>query len=231
MMVSPISVCGSFTPAPDPVVVGALTQLVAQARARVTGSHPRMLVELATFFRVGFPAAVWRARWWVLGAAVGFVVVAAAVGAWVAGNPQVQAALGTPAEIRQLVEQDFADYYSSDAAGGFAARVWTNNAWVSALVLIAGARSSVELQLESLGTNLLIVSPSREQADARLARERRPEPGILLVDLVRVMRLDALQPFPGQRGGHLEALLDAALAPVPLVKAAARRRKIPDSGP
>ena len=60
-------------------------------------------------------------------------------GAWVASSPAVQAALGTPEEIRQLVEEDFAAYYSSDAAAGFAAQVWTNNAWVSALVLIAGA--------------------------------------------------------------------------------------------
>jgi uncharacterized membrane protein SpoIIM required for sporulation len=125
--------------APDPVVVGRLTQLVSQARTRVTGSHPALLSELAGFFRVTFPAAVWRARWWCLAAAAGFLLVAVAVGAWVAGSPQVQAALGTPEEIRQLVEQDFADYYSSDAAAGFAARVWTNNAWVSALVLIAGA--------------------------------------------------------------------------------------------
>jgi uncharacterized membrane protein SpoIIM required for sporulation len=125
--------------APDPVVVGRLTQLVSQARARVTGSHPALLAELAVFFRATFPAAVWRARWWCVGAAAGFVLVALAVGAWVAGDPVVQASLGTPQEIRQLVEQDFADYYSSDAAAGFAARVWTNNAWVSALVLVAGA--------------------------------------------------------------------------------------------
>ena len=30
-----------------------------------------------------------------------------------ARNPQVQASIATPEEIRQLVEQDFADYYSS----------------------------------------------------------------------------------------------------------------------
>jgi uncharacterized membrane protein SpoIIM required for sporulation len=125
--------------APDPVVVGRLTQLVARARARVTGSHPTLLAELLAFVRVGFPAAVWQARWWAIGAAAGFGAVAVAVGAWVAGDPAVQAALGTPEAIRQLVEEDFAAYYSSDAAAGFAAQVWTNNAWVCALVLIAGA--------------------------------------------------------------------------------------------
>ncbi len=125
--------------APDPVVVGRLTQLVAQARSRVTGTHPAALRELVDFFGIVFPAAVWRARWWWLGAAVGFTVLAVAAGAWIAGNPQVQAAVGSPAAIRQLVEHDFADYYSSDAAAGFAAHVWTNNAWVCALVLVAGA--------------------------------------------------------------------------------------------
>lgn len=125
--------------APDPVVVGRLTQLVAQARSRVTGAHPTVRSEFAQFFRAGFPAAVWRARWWCIGAAAGFLVVAFLTGIWVAHSPQVLASIGTPEEIRQLVEQDFADYYSSDAAAGFAAQVWTNNAWVSALVLIAGA--------------------------------------------------------------------------------------------
>ena len=95
--------------------------------------------EVLTFFRVGFPVAVWRARYWWIAAGLGFTLVAVAVGAWVAGTPAVQASLGTPEEIRQLVEEDFAAYYSSDAAAGFAAQVWTNNAWVSALVLIAGA--------------------------------------------------------------------------------------------
>lgn len=125
--------------APDPALVGRLTTLVAQARSRVAGSHPSMWREALTFFQVGFPAAVWRARRWWIGAAVGFVALAVAVGAWVAGDPQVQAALGTPEEIRQLVDEDFEAYYSSDAASAFAARVWTNNVWVSALVLIAGA--------------------------------------------------------------------------------------------
>lgn len=125
--------------APDPVVVARLTQLVAQARSRVTGAHAPAWQELLVFFAATFPAAVWRARWWALAAGAGATAVAVLVGAWVAGDPRVQAAVGTPEAIRQLVEEDFAAYYSSDAAAGFAAQVWTNNAWVSALVLIAGA--------------------------------------------------------------------------------------------
>lgn len=124
--------------APDPALVGRLTQLVAQARARVTGTQAPVWREFLNFFRVDFPVAVWRARWWWVAAGLGFTALGLIVGAWVASDPQVQASLGTPADIRQLVEQDFEAYYSSDAATGFAARVWTNNAWVSALVLIGG---------------------------------------------------------------------------------------------
>ena len=55
-----------------------------------------------------------------------------------AGDPQVQATIAAPEQIRQLVEHDFEDYYSSAPAGSFAAQVATNNAWVSALALALG---------------------------------------------------------------------------------------------
>jgi uncharacterized membrane protein SpoIIM required for sporulation len=87
---------------------------------------------------VSFPAAVYRARWWATGSAAGSLGVAAAFGAWVAANPQVQAAAGSREEIRQLVENDFENYYSENAASAFAAQVWTNNAWVAALCFVLG---------------------------------------------------------------------------------------------
>ena len=89
--------------------------------------------EVATFFLRHFPAAVYRARWWWVAPAPAFVVVAVALGGWVAHNPDVQASIATPDEVRQLVDQDFASYYCSHPAGAFAAQVWTNNAWLSAL--------------------------------------------------------------------------------------------------
>src|SRR4029078_3028303 len=46
--------------------------------------------------------------------------------------------VGSDAEIRRLVEVDFERYYSEYAAGSFAARVWTNNAWVAALCIALG---------------------------------------------------------------------------------------------
>ena len=61
--------------------------------------------------------------------ALAFVAVSTLLGWWVAVTPSVQAGIGAPDEIRQLVEQDFEDYYSANPAGSFAAQVWTNNAW------------------------------------------------------------------------------------------------------
>nr|WP_246211556.1 stage II sporulation protein M [Phytoactinopolyspora alkaliphila] len=90
------------------------------------------------FLTVRFPAAVYRNRyWWVTVAAVS-VVVSVAIAWWVAANPDVQATIGAPEEIRQLVEEDFEDYYSANPAGSFAAQVWINNAWVAAGCLILG---------------------------------------------------------------------------------------------
>lgn len=131
-----LSVVRSATP--DPALLARLSTLVARARSAVTGSQAPAWRDVARFFAVSYPAALYRSmRWW---AAVGttFVVVAVVVGVWVAGDPQVQASIAAPAQIRQLVEQDFESYYSSAPAGSFAAKVATNNAWVSALALAVG---------------------------------------------------------------------------------------------
>jgi uncharacterized membrane protein SpoIIM required for sporulation len=123
---------------PDAVLVGRLSGTVARARGAVSGGHEPLLREVARIATVSFPAAVYRARWWAGGAAAASLLVAAAFGTWVALNPEAQAAVGTQAQIQQLVQHDFEDYYSQNAAGGFAAQVWTNNAWVAALCFALG---------------------------------------------------------------------------------------------
>ena len=123
---------------PDPALVGRLSTLVARARSAVTGSHAPAWKDVARFFTMSFPAALYRsARWW--GAVgVAFCLVGLGVGVWVAGNPTVQGSIATPEEIRQLVEHDFESYYSSAPAQSFALQVATNNAWVTALCLALG---------------------------------------------------------------------------------------------
>jgi uncharacterized membrane protein SpoIIM required for sporulation len=121
----------------DAALVGRLSALVARARSAVTGAHTPAWRELARFFTVAFPVVAYRARWWWLGATAASLLVALVVGVWVANNPQVQAVIGTSSEIKQLVEHDFADYYSEHPAASFAGQVWINNAWVSMQVIIS----------------------------------------------------------------------------------------------
>jgi uncharacterized membrane protein SpoIIM required for sporulation len=124
--------------APDPALVGRLSSLLARARGAVTGSRASSLREVADFFAFRFPAAVYRARWWWISVGVVFVLVALALGWWVADNPDVQSQLLPPDQVKQLVSQDFASYYRSNPAGSFAFQVWTNNAWLTALVIASG---------------------------------------------------------------------------------------------
>jgi uncharacterized membrane protein SpoIIM required for sporulation len=125
--------------APDPALVSRLSALVAEGRAAVTGASGASWTDVSRFVTVAFPVAVYRARWWWIAVGVASAVVAFAIGAWVSRNPDVVAAVASPDELKSLVNQDFADYYSSNPAGSFAFKVWTNNAWVAALALVGGA--------------------------------------------------------------------------------------------
>ncbi|HEY9264768.1 MAG TPA: stage II sporulation protein M [Mycobacterium sp.] len=116
----------------DAVLIGKLSGLVARARSVVTGAHAPLWSEFIRFWTVSFPVVAYRSwRWW-LGSAVGFFFVATLIAVWMANTPEVQAAFGTPSEIEQLVNNDFASYYSEHPAGSFALSVWVNNAWVAA---------------------------------------------------------------------------------------------------
>ncbi|WP_102144834.1 stage II sporulation protein M [Mycobacterium hubeiense] len=120
----------------DAALVGRLSGLVARARSAVTGAHAPLWSEFTRFWTVSFPVVAYRAwRWW-LGSAVAFFAVTAIIALWVTGNPDVQAALKTPSEIDELVNNDFASYYSENPAGSFALQVWVNNAWVAAQCIV-----------------------------------------------------------------------------------------------
>ncbi|WP_166355435.1 stage II sporulation protein M [Phytoactinopolyspora limicola] len=145
--------------APDAVLLGRLSSLVARSRAAVTGARDPRWSDVVRFLTVGFPAAVYRNRRWWVAVAVAFVVVGTAVAWWVEANPDVQMAIGAPEEIRQLVEHDFEDYYSTHPAGSFAAQVWINNLWVAAACLILGVFLGVPV-IVVLWMNVLNVAVS-----------------------------------------------------------------------
>jgi uncharacterized membrane protein SpoIIM required for sporulation len=116
----------------DSVLVGRLSGLVAQARSAVTGAHAPLWSEFVRFWTVSFPVVAYRAwRWW-LGTAVAFFFVAVLIAMWISGNHEVQSSLKTPSEIEELVNHDFASYYSENPAGSFGTLVWLNNSWVAA---------------------------------------------------------------------------------------------------
>jgi len=122
----------------DPALVARLSTRVAQARIAVTGAHAPAWRSVGRFAVVSFPAMAYRARWWWLGTAAGSLLVAFVIGWWITRSPTVQDSLLPPAQARALVNSEFRNYYSQYAATSFAARVWTNNAYVAALSLIAG---------------------------------------------------------------------------------------------
>ena len=131
----------------DPALIGRLSSLVARSRAAVTGAHAPLASEFVRFATVSFPVVAYRAwRWW-LGTAVAFLAVAAVIACWVAGSPDVQAVIGTPAELDRLVDHDFEAYYSEHPAGSFALQVWVNNAWVAARVIASAVLLGLPIPL------------------------------------------------------------------------------------
>ncbi|NIH85343.1 stage II sporulation protein M [Amycolatopsis granulosa] len=147
--------------APDPALLSWLSALVARARSAVTGAHTPAWREAGLFFAQRFPAAVYTSvRWW-LPAAVVSILLGGLIGAWIAGDPQVRASLATPEDIRALTEPggQFESYYSANPAASFAARVWTNNAWVAAMCLFFGVLLGVPV-LIALWQNVVNVGVS-----------------------------------------------------------------------
>jgi uncharacterized membrane protein SpoIIM required for sporulation len=126
------------TSAPDASVVAYLSSVLSRARNRAVGTRTGTWRGVLRFFAERFPAALYRLRWWWLGTLGVSVAVTAVMILWLLGHPTVEQSLLSPEQVDQLVEHDFEDYYSEYAASHFAAQVWVNNAWVSALCLALG---------------------------------------------------------------------------------------------
>lgn len=124
--------------APDPALAARLSRTVAGARAAIAGGHEPIVRELARFVVVSFPAAVFRARWACFAAFAFTLLVAVAGALWVVYDPRVEATISARVDVARLVTVEFERYYSEYAASSFAARVWTNNAWVTALCIAFG---------------------------------------------------------------------------------------------
>ncbi|MFJ9206970.1 stage II sporulation protein M [Streptomyces sp. NPDC102264] len=127
--------------APDPALTTRLTQLVARARATVTGTRRATWRDAARFLTAGFPAAVYRSRRWWIPTAILSTLLAAVIGWWIGAHPEIQSAIAAPDELRRMTRPggEYETYYSSHPAASFAAQVWTNNAQAAAMCLVLGA--------------------------------------------------------------------------------------------
>lgn len=151
---------------PDPTLIARLTQLVARARAFVTGTRRASWRDAARFLTSGFPAAVYQSRRWWIPTALLSIALAAVIGWWIATHPEVQASIGATSDLREMTRPggQYESYYSSHPAASFAAQVWTNNAQAAAMCLVLGAFLCVPvlwilfLNMLNLGVGLGLMS-------------------------------------------------------------------------
>ena len=123
---------------PESGLSASLSATLAQARTRFTGARSNFLEDLAKFFVVALPAALFRIRWLTLACGIVFCIIGCAYAWWVGTSPEALRAVASEAEVRRYVEEDFIDYYSENPAASFAGAVWTNNAWISAQAVALG---------------------------------------------------------------------------------------------
>ncbi|MGO4618158.1 stage II sporulation protein M [Nocardia sp. 2YAB30] len=125
---------------PDPALIAGLSALLTRARGRVLGTSADTWQEIGSFFTHRFPAALYRAWPWWVGAAAVFLLVSASLAVWVDRFDSARTALGISDDTANLTAPGgaFETYYSEHPQGAFAAQVWTNNAWVTAMALFTG---------------------------------------------------------------------------------------------
>lgn len=123
---------------PDPALTARLSMILARARARIIGTRSTTWTRLRTVVLDEFPAAVWSARQGILVAAGILVVSALVVAIPLVLDDGLRAAVIPEAAQRQLASGEFTEYYSQGQATGFAANVWTNNAWIAVQAVVLG---------------------------------------------------------------------------------------------
>jgi uncharacterized membrane protein SpoIIM required for sporulation len=122
----------------DPDLNARLSGILGEARVAIYRGRSSALASVGRFFTETFPAAVWGSRRYVAVAAVLLFAPALAMGLWLYHSPAALDAT-VPPELQELVaEEQFADYYRSDAAQNFAGYVTVNNIQVAFLAFALG---------------------------------------------------------------------------------------------
>jgi uncharacterized membrane protein SpoIIM required for sporulation len=124
--------------APESGLSASLSATLAQARTRFTGARSNFMADLARFFVVDLPAALYRLSWLTLACGAAFILIGGAYALWIGSSPEALRSVASDAAVRRYVEEDFIGYYSENPAASFAGMVWTNNAWISAQAVALG---------------------------------------------------------------------------------------------
>jgi uncharacterized membrane protein SpoIIM required for sporulation len=131
-----LSVIRSRTP--GAAIVIELSNLVIAARASLVKDSRFGWRPLARFFTHTLPAELYRARRWWIVTALASMAITVAMAWYFAAHPGAVGAMTDRADVRDLVEHQFVDYYSAYQASHFGLQVWTNNAVVTAKCIAAG---------------------------------------------------------------------------------------------
>jgi len=115
-----------------------LSVLLVSARASIAGANSPVLQAIGRFVGGSFPAAAWRVRWWWLTVGLLCVGLCALIMYRVLSEPGLADSLLTDEAAKQLVEHDFASYYSENPATDFALLIFLNNALVAANCMVTG---------------------------------------------------------------------------------------------
>ena len=123
----------------DDALIGRLTFLVAEAHGVLYGTRSTEASRnIARFFTVSFPAALWSIRWFIFASALLTMVPWVILQVWIGISPDAFDLTADEAVRTAYIERDFEEYYSSQPAQNFASQVFLNNVRVGILAFAAG---------------------------------------------------------------------------------------------
>lgn len=124
---------------PDPVLTARLSILLSRARGRIIGTRTPLWRHARALMLEDLPAALWTCRVPILLSAALLIGSSLVTGLALGTDDALRTAIMPEAAQRRLVSGDFLAYYRQGDAGGFAASVWTNNAWITLQAVVFGA--------------------------------------------------------------------------------------------
>lgn len=85
---------------PDPDLIHQLSNDLARARSRLTGTSGASLVGMARWFKVTLPAALYEVRWWTIAIMALFLTITITEIVWLGRNPAAIETLMEPEAAR-----------------------------------------------------------------------------------------------------------------------------------